>query len=584
MRISFILSIAALLLSSTTGLAQQTHSPDLRNEMLWTISYIERMVDIQYAPKEWKQKHFQWDLDKELSSARTKIQTQENLNIKDFHVILDNFFASMKDYHVGVSFVSTERSKLPFLIRSGERNGDKTRFFITWIDQTKASTSAFPFKAGDELVTFNGQPTIEAVNALKNRVVINVEETDQSMAELMLTNRNGASGLPAPQGSALLGIKRQGSQKVSEVQLAWEYTPEYFDFTRPIPIKANSLSPSNWNSPFSLTNPIENSVLNTKMENPVAQSMVQQVSNPHWIGFKKSYIPALGTKVWTAEENKNFDSYIYKNKEGKLIGYVRIPSYVPTNPSAAVKEFAALMTKFEESTEGLVIDQINNPGGSVFYLYALASTLTDQALYTPRHQITLNTSMAENAYKLLEQLRSISNEEQAKAALGEDIHGYPISYQLIVFLREYARFILKEWNLGKTLTDLTHLHLVDRINPYPNANYTKPVLILVNELDFSGGDFFPAIMQDNKRATIMGMRTAGAGGFVTAHNVPNRLGVAGFRLTGSLAERIDQNPIENLGVVPDIAYSLTDADLEGGFAKYATAIKSAIDSLIKEKN
>jgi C-terminal processing protease CtpA/Prc len=136
-----------------------------------------------------------------------------------------------------------------------------------------------------------------------------------------------------------------------------------------------------------------------------------------------------------------------------------------------------------------------------------------------------------------------------------------------------------QWNKGRSLTEPTFIEGVDQIQPSP-THYTKPILTLINELDFSGGDFFPAIMQDNKRAVLFGTRTAGAGGFVREVQFPNRLGVHSFSMTGSIAVRADGSRIENEGVRADVQYEPTPADLQGGFQEYAAAVNAAVAKLL----
>ena len=100
--------------------------------------------------------------------------------------------------------------------------------------------------------------------------------------------------------------------------------------------------------------------------------------------------------------------------------------------------------------------------------------------------------------------------------------------------------------------------------------------MLVNSLDFSCGDFFPAILQDNKRATILGTKTAGAGGYVLETSFLNLQGIAHFSYTGSIAFRLDGQPIENYGVTPDIVYNMTTYDLQNNYGQYTRTIQEAL--------
>jgi hypothetical protein len=230
----------------------------------------------------------------------------------------------------------------------------------------------------------------------------------------------------------------------------------------------------------------------------------------------------------------------------------------------------------------LVIDQVNNPGGSVLYLYALSSMLATQPLVTPKHMMSITQAEVSQALQNIAQLGAVTDDASAvKAIAVTDSDGYPISYEFAQFTLNYSHFIVDQWNMGRKLTAPYFIGGVDHINPAA-THFTKPILLLINQLDFSGGDFFPTTLQDNKRAVIMGSRTAGAGGYVADISVANNVGVGAYRCTESIAERVSLNPIENLGVTPDVAYDMTAGDFQNNYADYVKAIDAELSSLTQK--
>jgi C-terminal processing protease CtpA/Prc len=154
-----------------------------------------------------------------------------------------------------------------------------------------------------------------------------------------------------------------------------------------------------------------------------------------------------------------------------------------------------------------------------------------------------------------------------------------VTYELAWGIYENLLFIIDEWNSGRQITEPNYLLGIGPLPPYPRIRYTKPILVLVNHLDFSGGDFFPAILQDNKRAAIMGTHTAGAGGYVGKVSFPNLNGIAYFSYTASIAERTNHRPLENLGVTPDIHYEITENDLHNNYRSYSAEILKNVQTL-----
>lgn len=574
---SMALAVAVGLFSLRVSSQEMTAT---QAEMLRDLDFISQSFGINYAPVGWKQEQFGWTLEQQIANAKSAVLSQSDISAQDFQIIVRDLFRSPKDYHVSVGFQRTEKSILPFSIKGAEG-----RYFIAYINRNKLAKESFPFEVGDEILEINNQPIQQVISTIINETGQGVELTDQALAEYFVTYRAASFGMTCPSGAVTVRLAKKSDEykKSVEHQLIWDYSPEVITFPG-ISIMSSMESPSETSAIQKLKNKQMVSYLAKGLmaedqdDDSGQEEKDDKDQNPHWIGARVSFIPALGPKIWESSKKDIFYAYVYRAPEGKVVGYVRIPYY--GGGAKAVKEFADLIKKFEEITDALVIDQVNNPGGSVFYLYALARLLSPDVLRTPQHHMKLNTGEVFQAATIESDLREIKSDSEARKKLGEEFDGFPVSYQTVEFLRNFTRFVKQQWTEGKTLTDPYYIFGADQLNPHENA-YSKPIVILVNSLDFSGGDFFPAILQDNKRAKIFGTRTAGAGGYVNDFSYPNRFGIERFSLTMSLAKRIDGRPLENFGVIPDVEYNLTVADLTGEYKGYIEAINKSVVDLLK---
>lgn len=579
----FIASLTAL--SAFTSAYTVQADDKVRHATASSLIFMQDVFTSRYAPAAWKANYLNWDLNENIKAALTETTVAPTVDLTKARDILKKFIQSTKDYHVSISFHSTEAATLPFTIQTAEG-----KFFLSYVDRKKLPLDVFPFSTGDEAVTFGGVPCEEALEKILQEIGSNVPQTDRQLGSLYLTNRRGARGMSVPHGRITIGFRsHKAPSQVQNIEVAWDYTPE-----KVRPGIYASQKPSGLmerGGGIEAKTNISSSDLNNPTMSADLSADFARADNPFSLGTKKSYIPELGTKVWSTSDTDLFHAYIYKNSQGKMIGYIRIPSYSPDDADKSVQAFGNIIEMFEGMTSGLVIDQINNPGGSVFYLYALASMLSDQPLNTPQHEMSILPEDIMEAQTNLEILKKVTDHESAKKALGETLSGYPVSYEVARLTQDYYQFLIDESEAGRTLSRPFYIAGVDKINP-AKKRYSKPILLVTNHLDFSGGDFFPAIMKDNGRAIIFGSRTAGAGGYVLDVSYPNPLGVASFRVTGSIATRtLSQSradagtgsgrPIENLGVQPHILYELTAKDLHSNFAEYKAAIEKAADDLVK---
>ncbi len=572
-------TVLALILLTGPCFASSDFQSLTKRRVLADLETIRNVFDVKYAPTKWKKQFANWDLDEAIEEAKSRIQSLSNPSLKECQVVIRDFFNSTRDYHVGVRFYSTEGASLPFVVKGAE-----DRYFVCDVDHSLFFCHDFPFEEGDEILTFGGEPVGEVIEELRvNEYGMNTLETDQALAEMSLTHRHGAMGHHIPRGPIeITGLKKDTQEEIVAT-LEWDYVPEKIrDFSKlglnsfceaPLSIEKGDLRATLRTSQF-----LDKFMVFHSWDRSYVGTDTQM--SPHTLGARSSYLPSLGRKLWKTGSDWIFDAYIFETELGKRIGYIRLPHYM--GDSEELEEFGQIMNYFQRRTDALVIDQINNPGGSVFYLYALASTLTDKPISAPKHRISLTQEEVHTALFLLPYLEHVRDDSSARSVLGEEVGGYPVNYEFVYLMRRFCHFLIDQWSQGNLYTEPTHLFGVDMIKPHPRYRYKKPILLLVNSLNFSGGDFFPAILQDSKRARLMGTRTAGAGGYVLSTSFPNHSGIKGFVLTGSHAERADSNPIENLGVKPDVVYHLSVEDLQSNYQPYADRILEEIELLIQK--
>jgi uncharacterized protein YjbI with pentapeptide repeats len=289
--------------------------------------------------------------------------------------------------------------------------------------------------------------------------------------------------------------------------------------------------------------------------------------DPFSVGAGRSWIPVLGNVVWETspeEEVGGYHAYIFELDADRLVGYIRIPDY--RSNSKRIQHFAKIIERFNRETEALVIDQVNNPGGNLFHMYALLSMLTDKPLEVPRHEVTI---WAEDVPAAVGVINRADEELPERVA--------------------YSRLILAEKGAGRgipgRLSTPLYLNGIKHIFP-AKVHYAKPIEILINGKTSSAGEFLAATFQDHAAARLFGETSAGAGGCGRQLNSKaNLLKGMTFSMSWTLARRVNGDPIENRGVTPDTPYEITLSDIQldasrrrlsgfviAGFASYRRAL------------
>ena len=578
----FVLAAMLLAIGVAAPGAQEALTTNQRDTDL---AQLASMFAKHYAPYEWKRDVIGFDLYR-LTPWLQRVHHADDL---DFQEALIEYVASLDDAHSFVSFPSNFSASLGFTVDIYDG-----KVLIDSVNRAALPAAQFPFDVGDELVALDGQPVQEAIASFRKYVAAaNPRSTDRFAAEL-ITNRS-QSIMPHAVNlgdAAIAAVRLAATGAVNNYQIPWAKSGVGVQSQGPVPSprrgNGRMFVPPPSGSPLDETAgqvgpalfrttdvPAAGSTLPPYMDSirPLLNVSVAKLPNAVLGLGARSPVFALpaGFSVRLGTQSTHFffsGSYV---ADGIRIGFLRIPSMAPPNATLALQQLDQEMAFFAANTDVLVVDVTRNLGGSVDVTEAFAQRLFPAAFRSVGFEIRATASW----------VTTIVQAVQAAQAAGAP----PDVIQNLRAIQDELVAAYNE-NRGRTApVSLTTGSLT--LAPAPTA-YAKPVLLLVDEMTASGGDMFAAILRDNHRGPLLGMRTMGAGGSVVNWNctaftesfcdITVSLMNRGVVISGT--EYPPSPYIENVGVRPDIVVDyMTRTNLMSAGASFVQAFTDAAVNL-----
>ncbi|MBE8222039.1 MAG: protease-like activity factor CPAF [Bdellovibrionales bacterium] len=494
-------------------------------QKLLDFEYLISHIKSSYGPLEYKTQKRIVNIDKLITRFKSKIiKTHTN---GDFYYTIKEFVSSFRDGHFSARIPTSQRASLPIRV-DWVKGKVLIHVAAPIVDKIKLSK-------GDELLKFNNKPVKSIVNKLKKYVGTGSKQTETRWATWLISVRPG-SIVPVPSGNVTLTIKLKSSGKIVKVKTKWKVSGEFLDEKEEFLKQNKNLQSFSDNSELNF-NPIENLSIATQFEDLGEKfAEINYACSPN----TRITIPKKATIIM----QKPFVAYYYPTKKGN-VGYLRIPHYSFGASSKIVFEnYAYAVNELEKHTVALVIDQDHNCGGQVSFLGNIFGLFINRPVENALFRLVANKSEYISMKKYIKNSNS-------------NIIGFDVWNNFLSHIKE-------AWLAGKHLTNKISLQ---RIYPNQRTRYTKPIVVLTDEISGSGGDAFPALMQGYNRAKIIGTRTSGLGGSVSS--IPNLpFSQISVSLTRTLFYHPNGKAIENNGVTPDLPYTITPKDFNGGYVKY----------------
>ncbi|HZO55528.1 MAG TPA: S41 family peptidase [Bryobacteraceae bacterium] len=519
-----------------------------------------------YGPYEWKRDVLNFDL---LDTGRWVAKVSATKTDLEFFDVMSEYVAGLNDAHDVYILPSNFVARLNFSVDVYEG-----RLLVDFINRSRLPAAEFPFLPGYELVSIDSVDANLIVDRyLRYSVAANEKSTRRLTAELLTTRPQqlipSAPEVPEistvvfrrPDGTleshripwtrSGLPLTTVGRYPAASVATTEEEREEEPDYLKVLQRLQNCRLP-------------DRSVLNFGARAPV-------------------FVNGMGS-WFTRRLGGAADDVFYSGvfEVGYRMGYIRIPNFGPASAAAALAQFAQEIAYFQANTDGLIVDVMRNPGGSVGYTNQLLALVIPYKWNSLGFEVRATSNWVLQISSALESAKAQGAPEHIITLLGE------LKRQIVTANSEFR---------GRTgpipLDDVT----IER-NPAMDARgaviaYRKPLMLLVDEMSASGGDYFAATIQDNQRGPLFGWRTMGAGGNVTNWQAGS-YSQGTTSLTESLMHRGQDvvtpdfpvtRYVENVGVRPDIEYDyMRRENLQLSGAPFVEAFLHAMYSHIQRGN
>jgi hypothetical protein len=549
------LILSLILISASSAVNAQNLTPAQKES---DFRYLASMYSTYYAPIDWKKQLFNFDALAIQPWLDRVAQTKTDL---DFYEVCVAYVASLNDTHDSFSVPSDFYATLGFAtdVYDGV-------LLIDGIDRNALPAKDFPFVIGDKLLSVDGR---DAATLLQDMAVY------------------AAWGNP-------LAAKRVAAARITfRYQSVMPHATDVIGKTATVVIQRQSGTTETYNVPWivSGTPVVVGPVPSPKMARvqrmtasrqfaQTAPDYMTELLNAQWSGVLNPetvgvngfgsrsplFVNALGNAHFTRRLGGASADYFYSGTfayEDLTIGYIRIPSYGPTSTTGALAQFEKEIAFFNANTDGLIVDEMRNPGGNLCYGEDIAARLIPDYFRATGFRLRPFWSRIIAFYN---------------SWIGAKASGAP---QAVIDQYEMVYKAMLNANMqGQAITDslplctssLTRAPLMDVDgNVYA---YKKQMMMLIDEFSTSTADSVPGMIRDANRAVLYGMRTDGAGGNNTTFDAGSYSeGYAGMTL--ALQTRKDKHLngtypytdlIENTGVWPDLTddYMTKDNLLQNG--------------------
>ena len=539
-----------------------------------------------YAPYEWKRDVFGVDLLR-LNQWLRDIHKADDL---DFQEALIDYVASLNDAHDYIAFPTTFSASLGLGVDIYDG-----KVLIDAINRAALPVAQFPFVIGDELISIDGRPVQDVIASFrKYAIAANPRSTDRTAASRLVSRSQQIMPHTSDLGATATLVIRLASTGVQNAYvIPWSKIGIPIDSQGPVPspgrqpFRETETTPGVASGPGSGAPPSLFHVTDTAAADNTLPAYMQPVLSLLNASVPQDYYSILnfGSKFPIYGPPPGFVQRLGASPadfflsgtfvaSGVRIGLIRIPTMSPPNTALALQQLDQEIAYFNANTDGLIVDVMRNPGGIISFVEAIAQRFIPTPFQTMGFEIRATGSWL---FSFAAQLTSarLSNAPP----------------QIIENLQNNFDEVLRAYNEERGRSAPVSLNSTGSLMLNPAAvSYTKPLMVMVDEFSASGADMFPAIIQDNRRGPIFGMRSMGAGGSVVGFNA-TAFTESFFRVTVSLMNRghLIQTPefppapyIENIGVRPDIVQDyMTRTNLLTGGASYIQAFTAAMVNLVR---